>query len=75
LKWLSSCQLEDSDQDLGAAFAWHMRSGSKQISRRYTRMMFFLLVFCSSCVGIVRIRMQALFKYLSKDPDVIFEVE
>jgi hypothetical protein len=32
-------------------------------------------VFCSSCVGIVRLRMHALFKYLSKDPDVIFAVE
>ncbi len=75
LKWLSSRQLEDSDQDLGAAFAWHMRSVRRLTSRRYTRMIIFLLVFCSSCVGIVRLRMQALFKYLSKDPDVIFEVE
>jgi hypothetical protein len=48
LKWLSSRQLEDSDQDLGAALAWHMRRGSMQTSRKYTRIMFFLLVICSS---------------------------
>ncbi len=44
LKWLSSRQLEDSDQDLGAASACNIRSGSKQISRRYTRMMFSVAV-------------------------------